>query len=372
MLMKKCPFVAVLFLLSQFVSVQAMSTEAFIGAYAKEHNFNGTILVQKNGKINYFRSFGFANFQFKVPDTNRTKYKIASITKTFTSTLILQLYEAGRLDLDKTIGTYLPGYKGEAKEKVTVRQLLNHTSGLENFDQVKSAEDAIKNGLPTYQRPYTSEELLSKFCSGKLVNTPGEVFDYNNGDYIILGKILEQIYGSTYDEILAKQILQPLKMADTGVTRQSRIMNGLADTYFFRDDLKTLANDFPVYPENWYAAGAMYSTASDLLTFSNALFGFKLINKESVALMLKPGLDDYGFGAWSYDTTINGKKTAVFKRPGQIMGAQTQLYRLIDFDVTVIILSNTGTTDLDQFVSQIGKKVVAPTVVRTAPKTIPK
>jgi hypothetical protein len=74
--------------------------------------------------------------------------------------------------------------------------------------------------------------------------------------------------------------------------------------------------------------------------------------------MVKPGLDDYGYGLWSYETNVNGKKYRVVKRPGQIMGAQTQLYRFLDADVTVIILSNTGTTDLDQFVAEIGKRAV--------------
>lgn len=74
--------------------------------------------------------------------------------------------------------------------------------------------------------------------------------------------------------------------------------------------------------------------------------------------MIKPGLDDYGYGVWAYDTKIGGKPHRAVKRPGQIMGAQSQLYRLLDDDVTVVILSNTGTTDLDEFVAEIGKKVV--------------
>jgi D-alanyl-D-alanine carboxypeptidase len=355
----KITLLFIVLLVSQNMYGQSARTNLFIDSYAKEHNFNGTILIQKNGRIAYTKSFGFANFQFRVPGTNQTKYKIASITKAFTSVLILQLHEQGRLDLQKTIGTYLPDYKGEAADKVTIHQLLNHTSGLENFDQVKSAEEAVKNGIPAYQTPYNSDDLLSKFCSGKLVNTPGKVFDYNNAEYIILGKILERIYGETFDQILAKQILQPLKMADTGMMLQSRILSGLADTYFFRDDTKVLTNDFPVYTENWYAAGSMYSTANDVLKFSNALFGSKLIKKETLGLMIKPGLDDYGYGVWSYETKINGKKSAVVKRPGRIMGAQSQLYQMLDYDVTVIILSNTGTTDLDEFVAEIGKKVVS-------------
>lgn len=241
---------------------------------------------------------------------------------------------------------------------MTLHQLLNHTSGLPNFDTVKDIETALKSGLPTYQTPYTSDQLLARFCSGKLVNPPGKVFDYNNGDYVVIGKIIERLYGKTYEQVLREKILQPLKMKDTGMLRQSEILPGLADTYFFRDDLKSLVHDLPVYPENWYAAGGMYSTVDDLLTFSNALFGARLLKKETLALMTKPGLDDYGYGLWSYETKINGRKHRVVKRPGQIMGAQAQLYHFLDEDVTVIILSNTGTTDLDELVAEIGKRVV--------------
>jgi D-alanyl-D-alanine carboxypeptidase len=355
----KCFLILILvLLLPHSLFAQPSATDSFITAYAKEHKFNGTILIQKDGKVSYAKSYGMANFQFGVPNTVETKYKIASITKAFTSTLTLQLHEQGRLDLDKTIRMYLPDYAGEGADRVTIHQLLDHTSGIDNFDKVKSAEDAIKNGIPAYQSPFTIDQLLTKFCSGPLVHVPGKVFDYNNADYIILGKIIEVIYGKTYEQVLKDSILLPLKMTNTGMLHQSQILSHLADTYFFREDLKVLANDLPVYWENWYAAGAMYSTANDLLTFSNALFGLKLLKKESVELMIKPGLDDYGYGVWSYATKISGKMYHVVKRPGQIMGAQTQLYHFMEPDITIIILSNTGTTNLDEFVAEIGKRVV--------------
>ena len=356
--MKHILSLTVALLLPHSVLAQPTPLESFIADYAEEHNFNGSILVQKDGETSYAKSFGLANIPFKVPNTQQTKYRIASITKAFTSVLILQLHEQGKVDLNKPIRAYLPDYAGEGADKVTVHQLLNHTSGLANFDTVKDLETALKSGIPVYQTPYTSDQLLARFCSGKLAHAPGEVFDYNNADYIVLGKIIERLDGRTYEQALRDRILQPLGMEDTGLLHQSQILEGLADTYFFRDDLKTLVNDLPVYPENWYAAGAMYSTVRDVLTFSNALFGARLLKQETLALMFKPGLDDYGYGVWAYDTKVDGKTYRVVKRPGQIMGAQSQLYRFLDEDVTVIILSNTGTTDLDEFVAEIGKKVV--------------
>lgn len=351
------PILAVLLLPRIALAQQPASPDAFIEAYTKEHGFNGSILIQKNGAVSYARSFGLANLPFKVPNTRQTKYKIASITKVFTSVLILQLHEQGKIDLNRTVGTYLPGYAGEGAGKVSIHQLLNHTSGLANFDTVKDFETALKSGIPTYQSPFTSDQLLEKFCSGKLANEPGKVFDYNNCDYIVLGKVIEAVLGAPYERVLRERILQPLKMENTGILHQSDVLEGLADTYFFRPDLKALVNDLPVYPENSYAAGAMYSTVDDVLAFANALFGERLLKKETLALMFKPGLDDYGYGLWAYEMTIGGRKHRVVKRPGRIMGAQTQLFRFLDDDVTIIILSNTGTTDLDELVAEIAKRV---------------
>lgn len=340
-----------------WMALHLLQPDAFIETYAKEHDFNGSILIQKDGEVRYARSFGQANIPFKVPNTLQTKYRIASITKVFTSVLILQLHEQGKIDLGKTIGTYLPDYAGEGADKVTIHQLLNHTSGIANFDTVKDMETALKSGIPVYQLPRTSDELLETFSRGKLVNPPGQVFDYNNGDYVVLGKIVERLHGKSYEQVLKERILQPLKLENTGMLHHSDILDGLADTYFFRPDLKALVNDLPVYPENWYAAGGMYSTVHDLLAFSNALFEGKLLAKETLALLAAPGLDDYGYGLWSYTMKAGGREHRVVKRPGQIMGAQAQLFRFLDQDITIILLSNTGTTDLDEFVAEIAKRV---------------
>lgn len=350
----------VLFLLAPGATAaqQGTATADFIAAYARSHNFNGSVLVAKRGRTVYTGAFGMANFGLKVPNTTETKYWIASITKLFTATLVMQLHEQGKLDLDATIGTCLPDYPGPGRDKVTIRQLLHHTSGIRNYDQVRSARDAVENGLPNYQHPYTSQQLMTKFASGPLEHEPGSTFDYNNGDYVILGKIIEKLTGGTYDAVLEQRILAPLAMKDSGILHQRDIVPGLADDYFYRDDIKALVPDLPVYPENWYAAGAMYSTLADLRTFADALFAGRLVSRRSLAMMFEPELDDYGFGLWSYDTKVGGESYKVVKRPGQIMGAQAELYHVFQPGVTVIILSNTGTTDLDEFVAAIGEQVV--------------
>jgi D-alanyl-D-alanine carboxypeptidase len=327
----------------------------FIDSYAREHRFSGTVLVQEQGKVTYRKSFGLASIAFKAPNTPDTLYKAASITKAFTAVLVLQQVEQGRLDLARPIASYLPDYRGNGAGKVSLHQLLNHTSGLPNFDQVKDLETALTQGVPTHQVPATSDQLLSRHCSGALVAEPGTVFDYNNCDYIVLGKILERVSGKSYEQLLREQILQPLKLEHTGMMRQSRILEGLADTYMYREDLKSLANDLPVYSENLYAAGSLYASADDVLAFANALFGGKLLKPASAERMFKPGLDEYGYGVWSYEMSINGRKERIVKRPGRVMGAQTQLFRMRDADITIVVLANTDAVDLDQMVADLAR-----------------
>jgi D-alanyl-D-alanine carboxypeptidase len=336
---------------------QSANIDKFLNSYVKDNNFNGTILIQKNGRVQYHNSFGFANRQFSIRNTNETKYKIASITKLFTSVLVMQLYEQGKVDLDSPVKKYLPGYSGNGADKITIRHLLNHTSGLP-YVGPKSKEDAMENGMEELQMPHSIDEIISKYYSRDLVNEPGKTFSYSNGEYIILGKIIENIYRKSFEEILNQQIINPLGMNGSGLLFQYKIIDNLSYSYFTMNDTSGLVNDLPVYIQNWYSAGAMYSTASDLSKFSGALFSDKLLKKGTLDLLLQPGLDKYGFGVWVYDIEISEKNHKVIKRPGDIMGAQTMFIYMPDNKLSVIILANTDSVNLDDFSSEIIKQLV--------------
>lgn len=348
----------VLILLFGGAPAHAGVPDSFIDGHAKKHRFSGSIAIRRDRRIVFEKSYGQADIAFEVANSPRTTYRIASITKLFTAVLVMQLHEQGRIDLDKPIRHYLPDYAGAGADTVTIHQLLNHTSGIAGMEQVASAEDAISKGMPVYQLPHTSDQLLERHASGPLVESPGSTFAYNNADYVVLGKVIERVSGQPFDRVLGERILKPLGMTHSGMLRQGDIVKRLAATYFFRSDLGALANDLPVYAENWYAAGAMYSTLADLLAFSDALFEARLVGRESLARMFAPGLDDYGYGLWSYAMTINGKPHAVVKRPGRIMGAQSQLFHMFDPPITIVILGNTDSTDLDEFVAAIARRMV--------------
>ncbi|KRA83633.1 serine hydrolase domain-containing protein [Altererythrobacter sp. Root672] len=340
---------------------QDASLDTFVAEKLAGTDFGGTILVAVRGSTLLQQGYGLADRALAVPCTADTAYRIASITKLFTATLVQQLRQAGKLDLEAPIATYLPNYRGEGASKVRLRQLLNHTSGIENSDKgLTSFADAARTGIPAYQLPHTPQELMDQFASGPLVNEPGTAFDYNNADYVILGQIIEAIEVAPFDRVVETRITGPLNMTSTGMAVQSRIILRLASSYY-KDGQAPLANDLPVYPQNWYAAGGMYSTAGDLLAFANALYGKRLLQETALAEMLVPGLDEYGFGQWISTLDVDGQKHRFAQRPGRIMGANTLLLRLLDDDITIVILANTNLVDTDSLGFQIARQVVRST-----------
>ena len=317
---------------------------SFLSDYLKTHPFNGTILIQQNGIKLYQRSFGKANFQFGIANTDETKYKVASITKLFTSVLIMQLVENGKVELNKSIKTYLPNYKGEGGDKVTVFHLLTATSGIESNEK-----DVKGNDIPAmYAKPYSTDELLNLFCSGKLENEPGKVWNYNNADYVILGKIIEAVYGKSYEEVLTQSILIPLHMYNTGMFSMTKVIKKLANVYEVNDSTKSIENTPPIYTENYWAAGGLYSTAEDLLRFANALYGCKLLKQESVQMIIQPYLARYGLGLWVFERKVNNQTVLVAERQGAIRGTKTRLLHVPEKALTIILLSNAQTTSIDQ------------------------
>jgi len=261
----------------------------------------------------------------------------------FTSVLIMQLVEQGKIDLNQNINTYLPNYKGEGAEKVKIFNLLTATSGIESNEKDVKGDD-----IPAmYARPYSSDGLLNIFCSGKLENEPGKVWNYNNADYVILGKIIEAICKKPYEDVLKEKIFEPLQMNNTGMFRMTKVIKNLANVYEVNDSTKTIESTPPLYTENYYAAGGLYSAADDLLKFSSALYGGRLINNGSLKSILLPYLATYGFGIWVYGMKVNNQTIRIAERQGAIWGTKTRLLHIFDKDITIILLTNAQTTSID-------------------------
>ena len=137
-----------------------------------------------------------------------------------------------------------------------------------------------------------------------------------------------------------------------------KVIPGLADVYLVNDTTKMIEKLPPIYTENYYAAGGLYSNADDLLKFSNALYGGQLLTANSLQSILQPYLSNYGFGIWVYDKTINHQTVKIAERQGAIWGIKTRLIKLLNKDVTLIILTNVQTANIDALQSTLIEKLV--------------
>jgi D-alanyl-D-alanine carboxypeptidase len=352
--MGKIRIIIIGLIITQFSFGQKSSLIAFIDSLAIKTSYNGTILVAKNGEKVFSDAFGMANFQFNVPNKIDTRFKICSITKLFTSVLILKLYDEGKIDLNDTIGAYFPDYKGEGVNKISILQLLTATSGLE----INEGQENGSGEYPMYFDYYSIDEIINNFCSGKLLNKPGEKWNYNNADYIILGKIIEKISKKSFEEVLSDKILIPLSMTNSGMNANYRVIDNLAYVYQYNQNTNLVNNDPHYYIENYYAAGAMYSNTEDLLKFSNALFFGNLLKHSSLEKLMTPYRNSYGFGIWINERQVNNSKVLIAERQGSIWGATTRLLYLPETGITIILLTNLDRTSLDDFQFEIMKKLI--------------
>lgn len=332
-----------------FAQQNVQKIDELMKQYYDYGQFNGSILVAEKGKVVYKKGFGMANMEWTIPNSADTKFRIGSVTKQFTATLILQLVEEGKIKLDGKLTEYLPDYRKETGDKVTIHQLLNHTSGIPSY-----------TGLPTFfaevsRDPYSVTDFVKKFASGDLEFEPGSKFSYNNSGYFLLGAIIEKVTGKSYEAVLKERILDPLGMTNTGYDHHATLLQKRATGYEKRPEgyinAPYLDMSLP------YAAGSIYSTVEDLYKWDQSLYEDKILSAESKKLMFTPGLANYGYGFGISEQPIGktDQKTKVIQHSGGINGFNSLLTRLVDRQQTIIILDNVG---LGRYHGNITKSII--------------
>lgn len=240
-------------------------------------------------------------------------------------------------------------YKGITPiDRVTVRQLLSHTSGIPNFI---SASGFLEG--PASRTTYSVKDFAQKYCSGDLEFEPGARFHYSNSGYFLLGAVLEQISGSSYEQLLKARIFTPLGMNDSGYAHGETIIphraagyersgNGLQNARFYDMSIP-------------FAAGAMYSTVGDLFLWDQALYSDRLLPATLRDLLFKPNLENYGFG-WGILIPEPGSPNAgetVLMHGGAIFGFQSIIERIPKQKELIVLLDNTDSPKLLDIASEI-------------------
>lgn len=237
--------------------------------------------ILRDGRVQMVRGYGFSDLENEVPVDERTVFRIGSVTKQFTAASILLLAERGKLSVDDPLSKYLPEF--DRSRKVTLRQLLNHTSGIRNY----TADGFFKRAA---REDRTTDELV-RFIGGLdplYQFEPGAAWSYSNSGYILLGAVIEKVSGQPFDQFLRSNILDPLGLRDTAMDDLDEILAHRARGYEASKDAGGFVNTGFLSMSAAGAAGAMRSTPGDLLKWQSALFGGRLLKPASLAMMVEP------------------------------------------------------------------------------------
>lgn len=247
------------------------------------NKFMGSVALLKDGKTIYTHQIGFTDINTNKKPNKNTKYRIGSISKTFTAALIFKAIEEGKIDLNQTIEKYFPSIKNS--KIITISNLLNHRSGIYNFTNDKAYSE--------YNTKAKNEkEMVAIIAKADSDFTPNSKAAYSNSNYVLLSYILEKIYKKPFSKILNEQIIKPLNLKNTCLGGKISVTNNESNSYIYLREWEKQTETDTSIP---LGAGGIVSTPSDLLLFSEALFNYNIVSKESLTKMTTLQ-DNYGMG----------------------------------------------------------------------------
>lgn len=290
------------------------------------------IKVQKDGKDIYEKNVGFADLENEtVPDDN-TKYRIGSVTKTFTAVLIFKAIEEGKLKQTDKLSKFFPRVKNA--DIIQISNLLNHTSGIRNYYQSKIFNEIM-------YKKYPKDTLLEMIYKLPSDFPPDYKFSYSNTGYALLGFVLEKIYGKTYAELLNEKITEPLNLKNTGVGNLIDDKNNEAKSYKYFDGWQ---KDGHLGIHNFASVGNIISTPSDINTFFKALFDGKLVSEKSLTQMknLQKGIFRYPY-----------ESKNMYGHTGSIFGYLTYAVYIPEDKIAICIAENGVRYDINDILEYV-------------------
>jgi CubicO group peptidase (beta-lactamase class C family) len=328
--------------------------------YHGHGRFSGSALVGYGDTVVYEGAFGYADETWKVPNTPLTRFQIGSLTKQFTAALILQLAQQDQIDLDATLSAYLPDYRRDVADAVTIRQLLGHSAGVPDFVHRSDIMQIVKESA-------TPQEVISKYCSSALEFTPGTQFKYSNCGYLILGALYERVTGETYADGLRRLTVRA-SLTDTGISGPRAIVPRLATAYVVENgqQIKAPYIDWSVA----FSSGAVYSTVRDLWRWRREWLAGRVLGEEATKEVFAIRPFGYSFGwhvgrtsqaqlrtflASDYDAQPATKSANLLlaSHSGDLAGFHSCMTLFLDGTWTVILLDNHDSKSLPSLAAEI-------------------
>ena len=305
----------------------------FFDTLQANNKFMGSVAISKNGQIIYAKQIGYCDIDNKLKPDDNSKYRIGSISKTFTTVLVFKAIDEGKLKLTDAIDAYFPTIKNA--NKITISDLLYHRSGIHDFT-------ADKDYLKWNTEKKSEKEMVEIISKGGSDFEPGTKAEYSNSNFVLLSYMLQDIYKKNYAELLNEQIIRPIGLKNTYYGKKINIKDDECDSYSFKGNwIKEQETDMSIP----MGAGAIVSTPIDLTKFADALFSGKLVSPRDLEEMetLK---DNYGMGLFKvpfYDRFGYGHN-------GGIDGFTSVMYHLADDNVSMAMTSN-GTNFVNNQIS---------------------
>lgn len=318
--------------------------ERLLKTYHDYGKLNGSVLIANKEGVIFSKGYGFANYEWQIPNTPQTRFRIASISKQFTAFMVMQLVSEGKLRLDDTIARYIPEYPADKAGKITIHHLLSHTSGIVHY---------FPDFYNRYSKTnYTPEELMRLFWDIDLLFEPGTGFRYSSFGYVVLGIILERVTGKSYPELLQERICRPLGMMHTGVDDEMTIIPQKASGYF--------VSGMPVHCEfrhmsTVFATGQIYSTTEDLHRWHRAVQEHRLLSANDTRLLFRTNQGNYGYGWMITKKEIAGKEQLTHWHTGGYNGFNSIVLHDVNSGYFISILANAEPTDVEEIANRILK-----------------
>jgi CubicO group peptidase (beta-lactamase class C family) len=312
----------------------------------REDRFSGAVLLAKNGTILFTHAYGFADHAFNVPNRVDTKFNLGSMGKMFTGVAILQLVEQGKLSLDDVLIKDLADYPNkEVANKITIYQLLTHTSGLGDFFGKEFADSSM-------EKFQTLESLLPLFVDKPLLFEPGSKWSYSNAGFIVLGLVIQHVSGQSYYDYVREHIFAPAGMTNTDNYRTDADIPNLAIGYTKMGEAQGQPRRLNVLMlQRGGSAGGGYSTVEDLAKFVQALDGNKLLTKQYKDMDMsgkvptgRPGGPKYAFGM--EEQFVNGVRIVGHGGGGPGINSNLDMYPDLGYTVAIMTNYDPGTVNL--------------------------
>ncbi len=296
--------------------------------------FSGVVLIAKDGKPIWQKAYGLANRETKKPNTMDTTFNLGSMNKMFTSVAIAQLVQAGKLKYTDTLAHALPDYPNkDAAQKITISQLLSHTSGLGDifgpeFDQKKDSLREVKDYLPL-------------FANKPLEFEPGQGHSYSNAGFVMLGLIIEKISGENYYDYIQKHVYDVAGMKHAGSPPKTKPGANQAVSYTRHNPEHKLEDATPAQPFRGFPAGGGQATAADMLAFDQAFRNHRLLNAELTEAIITPHSEqspEFAYGYGMGIRKVGGHR--IVGHNGGAPGVNGEIDMYLDSGYTVVVLAN--------------------------------